>query len=153
MSQRIRAKGKTYVVTEDGDRLAIQTTMGRLTLPDGRQLQVRRAWLDAAADTADQELIPLNAAAAIRILALFVNSGDTATAVTLKQKAPAEASAQMAPIIQTAANGGAVLPFCEQGWAQTPDVNQAVVVTTGAGSVVGILALFVEIPSDAFDIL
>jgi hypothetical protein len=129
------------------------SSVGRIWLPNGTAVPVRRAFANVAASQTDEEIIPANASAAIRIISLAMVTGGTATNVTIKSKESGESSVAITPLFANAANGGAVLPLNLHGWAQTPDVARAVTVTTGAGSTTGITLSFIEIPSDCFDLL
>jgi len=150
---KTKAQGKVYVLTEDDEALNARPTIAHVRLPNGRVLPVRRAFANVAASQTDEELIPANADAAIRIISLAMVTGGTATNVTFKSKESNEASVAISPLIANGANGGVVLPINYHGWAQTPDVARAVTVTTGAGSATGITINFIEIPADCFDLL
>lgn len=150
---KIKAQGKVYVTTENDEALNARPTIAHVRLPNGTVLPVRRVFANVAASQTDEELIAANATAAIRIIALAMVTGGTATDVTFKSKESGEASVAISPLYANAANGGAVLPLNYHGWAQTLDVARAVTVTTGAGSTTGILANFIEVPADCFDLL
>jgi len=143
----VQYKGGIFVGTEAGEALQVRSALGKLALPNGEFVQVKRAFANAGA-AGDTELLPAVADRAFRILALVMLAGATATDVTFKS-----AGTAISPLFANAANGGAVLPLNELGWMQTVDVNQALNVTCGAGSAVGITLLYIEIPADCFDLL
>lgn len=129
------------------------SSVGRIWLPNGTAVQVRRAFANVAASQTDEEIIPANPNASIRIISLAMVTGGTATNVTFKSKEADQSAVDITPLFANSANGGVVLPLNVHGWAQTPDVARAVTVTTGAGSATGITINFIEIPSDCFDLL
>jgi hypothetical protein len=129
------------------------SSVGRIWLPNGTAVQVRRAFVNVAASQTDEEVIPANPNASIRIISLAMVTGGTATNVTFKSKETGQSAVDITPLFANSANGGVVLPLNVHGWAQTPDVARAVTVTTGAGSATGITINFIEIPSDCFDLL
>lgn len=147
-STRTQAHGKKYVTTEDGDYLAISEVLtGKIVLPNGQNLQVKRAFVNAASN-ATTELVPAVTAGVIRVLSLIMVQGGTAGTVTLKS-----ASTAISPIFSNAANGGAVLPFNQHGWFQGVDVNEALNVTVSNSSDCGVIVQFIEIPADQTDLL
>lgn len=149
----VKAQGKTFVTTEIDEALQTREQIGRLIAPNGTVLNIRRAFDNIAAATTDDAYITANASAAIRIVSLVIHAGGTATSVTFKSKAGVAASVAISHTFALAANQSVVLPFNPQGWFQTSDVNQALVITTGAGSTTGITAQFIEIPADCFNLL
>jgi len=73
----------------------------------------------------------------IRVVALAMVTGGTATDVTFNS-----ASTAISPLFANGANGGAVLPFNPVGWFETV-AGEALTVTTGAGSTTGFLISYV----------
>jgi hypothetical protein len=128
-------------------------SVGRVWLPNGTAVPVRRSFANVAASQTDEELIPANPNAAIRIRSIAMVAGGTATDITLKSKESDQASVAITPLFANAARTPNVMPLNYHGWAQTPDVARAVTATTGAGSATGITVLFIEIPADCFDLL
>jgi len=91
-----------------------------------------------ASDT-DEELVAAVALKKIRVLALAVQCGGTATDITFesttttrKHKVPA------------GANGGQILPFNPVGWFETA-AGESLTCTTGTGSSVEISGVYVEV--------
>lgn len=150
---KVSPQGKHYVTTEIDEALQTREQIGRLIAPNGTVLNIRRAFDNIAAATTDDAYIPANPDAAIRIVSLILHAGGTATTVTLRRKTGSDASVAISHTFALAANQSVVLPFNPQGWFQTSDVNQALVITTGAGSTTGITAQFIEIPADCFNLL
>jgi hypothetical protein len=149
----IRPKGKTHVCTEPGEALSTRPFLGHMIGPSGQAMQIRRAFGNVAAATTDDPFIDANPLAAIRIVGAFIQGGDTGTDVTIKSKQGSDASVAISPLLALGNNGALVLPLNPQGWFQTSDVNQAVVITTGAGTATGITFLYIEIPADALNLL
>lgn len=140
--------GKKFVTTENGDYLAVSEILtGKITLPNGNAVQVKRAWVNAATNTST-ELIPAVTDATLRVLTLVMVHGTTAGTVTLKS-----ASTAISPIFSNAANGGAVLPFNQHGWFQTNAVNEALNVTVSSSSDCGVIVQYIEIPDGQYDLL
>lgn len=73
----------------------------------------------------------------IRVTSLVAVVGATATNVTFSTK-PAGSAVAISPLMALPANGILVLPFNPEGWFETA-AGDALVVTTGAGSTVGLL--------------
>lgn len=142
----ITPKGKTYVATEDGEGVASQELLGPVRTPNGTLLQVKRAWINLAASQTATELVPAAAHAVIRIVALECVTGATPTIITFNS-----AGVACGPDIYC--NNGEVLPFNPHGWRQGLAINEAITLTSGAGSTTGILVQFIEIPEDEFDLL
>ena len=140
--------GKKFVTTENGDYLAVTEILtGKITLPSGNAVQVKRAFVNATTNTTT-ELIPAVTDAALRVLTLVMVHGGTAGTVTLKS-----ASTAISPIFSNAANGGAVLPFNQHGWFQTNAVNEALNVTVSSSSDCGVIVQYIEIPDGQYDLL
>jgi len=137
------AKGKTYIATEQGEAISVRGAAGVYYTPNGTPLQVKRAFGDFTV-SATAELIPAVEHAAIRILALALISLTDQTPVTLKSDTTA---------ISGVMGKDAIFDRNDDGWFQAAAINQAVNITTGAGSTVAIVALFVEIPEDEFNLL
>jgi len=140
--------GKKFVTTENGDYLAVSEILtGKITLPSGTAVQVKRAFVNATTNTTT-ELIPAVTDATLRVLTLVMVHGTTAGTVTLKS-----ASTAISPIFSNAANGGAVLPFNQHGWFQTQAMNEALNVTVSSSSDCGVIVQYIEIPDGAYDLL
>ncbi len=92
----------------------------------------------AAADT-DEELVAIVASKKIRVLALVVQCGATATDATFESSTTTRKHK-----VPAGANGGQVLPFNPVGWFETA-VGESLTVTTGAGSSVEISGVYVEV--------
>lgn len=100
------------------------------------------AFANIAASQTDAALVAAVASKKIRVLALVMVTGGTATNVTFTSK-PAGAGAAKSPLFANAANGGVVLPFNPVGWFETV-VDEGLSVTTAAGSTTGIQVVYVE---------
>lgn len=91
-----------------------------------------------AADT-DEELVALVSGKKIRVLALAVQCGSTATDVTFESSTTTRKHK-----VPAGANGGQILPFNPVGWFETA-ASESLTCTTGAGSSVEISGVYVEI--------
>lgn len=91
------------------------------------------------ASDADEELVALVASKKIRVLALVVQCGATATDVTFESSTTTRKHK-----VPAGANGGQVLPFNPVGWFETA-AGESLTVTTGAGSSVEISGVYVEV--------
>lgn len=81
----------------------------------------------------------------VRVLAVMLSVGSTATNVTLNSKGAGAGTACTATI-QGGANAGVVLPFCPLGWCDTNN-GETLTVTTGAGSTVGVQIAYTTVPA------
>lgn len=115
---------------------------GFISSRSGGTLPIKRAKLDAAAATADQVLVAAVAGKKIRVIAIHLSCGTTATTIVFKSK-PAGASAAISHTIALAVNEKAHLLPKEYGYFETV-AGEGLVVTTTAGSVVGVLIDYVE---------
>lgn len=101
------------------------------------------AFANIAASTIDGALVTAVASKSIRVVAVVMVTGGTATNVTFNTK-PTGAGTAISPLFADGANGGAVLPNLYDGWFTT-NVGEGLTVTTGAGSATGILVKYVTI--------
>lgn len=101
------------------------------------------ALANVAASTTDGNIVSAVASKKIRVLAAAFMAGGTATNVTFNSK-PAGAGTAISALFAAGANGGASLPFSPVGWFETT-AGQGLTVTTGAGSTVGIVVVYVEV--------
>lgn len=147
-STRIQPHGKKFVTTDDGDYLAVSEILtGKIILPNGQPVQVRRAFDDCASN-ATTELLAAVADKVFRVLSLIMLHGGTAGTVTLKS-----ATTAISPVFSNAANGGVVLPFNPHGWFQTNAINEALNVAVSNSSVCSVIIQYIEIPADQYDLL
>lgn len=91
-----------------------------------------------APDT-DQELVALVAAKKIRVIALVVQCGSSATTVLFES-----GTATRVHRVQAGANGGMVLPFNPTGWFETA-AGSSLTCTTSAGSSTDISGVYIAI--------
>ncbi len=143
----VNPKGKHYVATEPGETLQFIPACGKVVLPNGEAVQVKRVFVNATSN-ATTELLAAVADKAFRVLSMVFLQGGTAGTVTLKSGTDA-----ISPIFSNAANGGAVLPPNPHGWFQTNVINEALNVTVSNSSDCGVIITYVEIPQDCFDLL
>lgn len=92
----------------------------------------------SASDT-DEELVALVASKKLRVLALAVQCGGTATDITFES-----GTTPRIHKVPAGANGGQILPFNPVGWFETA-VGASLTVTTGSGSAVEISGVYVEV--------
>jgi hypothetical protein len=98
------------------------------------------AFANVAASATDLELVPILANTVIRVTGVVMMAGATATNVTFNTKSQS-AGTPISPLFATGANGGAALPYMEDGWFDTLP-GQALTVTTGSGSAVGVIVKY-----------
>lgn len=91
------------------------------------------------ANDTDEELVALVSSKKIRVLALAVQCGGTATDITFESSTTTRKHKVPAGV-----NGGQVLPFNPVGWFETAS-GESLTVTTGAGSSVEISGTYVEV--------
>jgi hypothetical protein len=97
---------------------------------------------NVAAATTDGVIVAAQAGMKIRVLAVAVQTGSTATTVVFNSKGSGAGTA-ISMTFQNGANGGAVLPYNAAGWFET-NRGEALTVTTGAtGSTTGIQIVYV----------
>ena len=93
------------------------------------------------ASSTDTSLVAAVAAKKIRVLALSVQCGSTATTSTFESD---EAPDVRKHIVPAGANGGQILPYNPLGWFETAS-GSALLVTTGSGSSTEITGVYVEV--------
>ena len=93
-----------------------------------------------AASQTDSSLIALVASRKLRIIALAVQCGGTATDITFESGTTTRIHK-----VPAGANGGQVLPPNQWGWFETAS-GSALTVTTGTGSSTEISGTYVEVP-------
>ena len=86
-------------------------------------------------------LVTAVAGKAIRVIALLMMAGGTATEATFLSKPTGSAGVAISCLFANGINGGAVLPPCSAGWFQTV-AGEALTVTTGSGSATGIQLVY-----------
>ena len=146
--EKIFYQGGTHVKNEPGSALSVEPTVGHLVLSNGARVQVKRAWGNFTASGTAAAFVPAVANAVIRVVALSMIAGATATDVTFNS-----ATTACGPLWALAVNGGIVLGPNIWGWCQTIAINEGLTVTTGAGSTVGIEINYIEITDDLYDLL
>lgn len=147
-ANNIQPHGKKFVTTEDGDYLSVSEILtGKIMLPNGQPVQVRRAFADCTSNTTT-ELLAAVSDKLFRVLSLIMLHGGTAGTVTLKS-----ASTAISPIFSNAANGGMALSFNQHGWFQTNAINEALNVTVSNSSDCAVIIQYIEIPTDCTDLL
>ena len=113
-------------------------------LYDGmRALPVRYAFANIAAASTDASVVAAVAGKKLRVVALVLLCGATATTITFNSK-PAGAGTAISMQFQNAANGGAVLGFNQAGWFETT-AGEGLTATTGVGSTTGVQVVYVEV--------
>lgn len=103
----------------------------------------KRALANIAASTTDGSLVAAVPGKALVVVSAFLVAGATATNVTFNTK-PSGSGTGITCLIANGANGGAVLPYNEQGWFNT-NQGEGLSVTTGTGATVGINVTYLEI--------
>jgi hypothetical protein len=95
--------------------------------------------VNLAAGGTDTSLIALVANKKIRVLAMWMNAGGTATDITFQSNAVA-----ITPLMAQGVRQVTILPMNEAGWFETV-AGEALKATTGAGSTTGLHILYTEI--------
>lgn len=114
---------------------------GKLMLPDGTLVDVKRTFVDIATNTASGSLIAAVVGKKVRVLALFAQVGATAQTLTFKRGSTAVSGVTVLP-----AAGKIERPFCKDGYFETA-VNEAFIVTAAAGgSTTSFEILYAEVP-------
>lgn len=98
----------------------------------------KKLFNQAQSGTATEQIAAV-AGKKLRVIAMYLVAGGTATNVTINS-----ASSAITPLLALAANGSFVLPFSEAGWFETV-AGEALTVTTGAGATTGGHILYVEV--------
>jgi hypothetical protein len=102
------------------------------------------AFANVSASGTDTNLVSaLGASTKIRVLAIAMVAGATATNITFNTK-PAGAGSAISCLFACPANGGAVLGYNSQGWFTT-SANEGLTATTGAGSTVGVHLVYIPV--------
>jgi hypothetical protein len=99
----------------------------------------KRAFLNAAAATADQTVVAAVASRRIRVTNFLIMAGGTETDVTFQS---GDVTA-ISPLFPCGARGGVAPGDCPDGWFQTAK-GEALKVTTGAGSQVAVIVVYRE---------
>ena len=98
---------------------------------------------DIAASQTDDVVVAAVAGRKIRVHAVFLMCGATATTTRFRSK-PGGAGTDISCLFQPGANGGAVLPFNEVGWFETV-IGEGLAASTGAGSATGYQIVYTEV--------
>lgn len=109
-------------------------------LAAGAELTPKFAFLNQAASGTNQTVVAAVTSKKLRVLALAVTCGATATNVTFNSSSAGAKTCLFA----NGANGGFILPFSPVGWFETV-AGEALAVTTGAGSTTGIQVVYIEV--------
>jgi hypothetical protein len=107
------------------------------------ELTPKFAFVNVAASQTDAQVVAAVAGKKIRVLALVMVCGGTATTITFNTK-PVGAGTAISPLFANGANGGAVIPFNPVGWFET-SADQGLSATTGDGSATGVQVVYVEV--------
>lgn len=104
---------------------------------------IKRKFVNVAASQTDSVVVAAVTGKKLRVIALAMVAGATATDATFNSK-PAGAGVAISALFANGANGGAVLPRNKEGWFETV-AGEGLTVTTGAGSATGIHITYVEV--------
>lgn len=103
-------------------------------------LGASRTFANIAAASTDAALVSAVGGSSIRVIAVALLCGATATNITFNSK-PGGAGSAISMTFQNAANSGAVLGTNPDGWFQT-SVSEGLSATTGAGSTTGVQVVY-----------
>lgn len=106
---------------------------------NGVKLTIKRAVVNVPSGAASQQIIAAVTNKALRVLALAMVAGGTATDITFKS-----ASTAISPLFANDARGGVVLGKNELGWFETA-TSEALNATASTGSVTGVIVTYVEV--------
>lgn len=109
----------------------------------GQNCAICDAFANVAASQTDSVLVAARTGKRIAVFALSFVAGATATEATFNSK-PSGGGSAISMKFANAANGGAVLPFCEHGWFVTR-TSESLALTTGAGSTTGVQVVYAYI--------
>lgn len=101
------------------------------------------AFANVTANSTDSSLVAAVPGKRIRVIALAMVCGATATTTTFNTK-PAGSGSAISPLFANGANGGAVLPSNHDGWFQT-SLGEGLSCSTGAGASTGIQVVYQEV--------
>ena len=96
------------------------------------------AFANVAANTTDAVIVAAVPNKCIRVKQYRFICGSSATNTTFNSMNSPNAGTPIDCLNQNASNGGAVCPYSEYGWIFT-NTGEALTVTTGSGSTVGVL--------------
>jgi hypothetical protein len=108
-----------------------------------KEVPVKRALANVNASQTDSTLVAAVADKRIRVVALVMQAGGTATDSTFDSYTGSVATA-LSPLFHNLAGACNVLPFLPTGWFETKE-GEALTVTTSAGSATGYLIEYVEV--------
>lgn len=108
----------------------------------GANLPVSRAFSNVASGTTDG-VLKSALSGKIRVVALILHCGATATSITLNSKG-AGAGTAISGLHALAANGSLVLPFNPNGWFETNTAEALTATTTGGGTAIAVEVQYVE---------
>ena len=92
-----------------------------------------------AASSTDASLIAVVSGKKLRVVALAVHCGSTATTITFESSTTTRIHK-----VPAGANGGQILPFNPAGWFQTA-TDESLTCTTGTGSTTEISGVYIEV--------
>ena len=121
---------------------------GYIALGGGLKAQVKWAQSNVEPNQTAATLVEAVPGKKIRVLALAMACGETATVSTFLTQ-PTDMGTEATPIscpFANAANGGAVLNFNPAGWFET-NPGEALAVGTGQGSATGYQIVYIEVPA------
>lgn len=114
----------------------MEQTSGNIRGEQGRLHPVKRAFANIAAGTTDGAVVAAVTGKRIRVLAVALHPGDTATDCTFSS-----ASTDISALFAALANTPTILPHSPHGWFETKP-GEALNLTTGAGSTVGVQVVY-----------
>lgn len=150
---QLDAKGSAKVIVMDATGAAVATAVDRLTdnigvalqtdalLNDTTALTPKFKRVSIAASQTDSSVVAAVTSKKIRVVAMRVMVGGTATDLTLESDGGSDTVIHEGTY---GANGGEVLPFNPVGWFETLS-GEALIATTGSGSTTKITLVYVEV--------
>lgn len=101
------------------------------------------AFANVSASQTDSSIVSGVTGKKLRVLAVALLAGGTATNITFNTK-PSGSGTAISMQFQNGANGGAVLPFNPVGWFQTSS-GDGLTVTTGSGATTGVHVVYMQV--------
>lgn len=106
--------------------------VGQIIDENGTTRTVSRSFLDTSSSGDQQVVAAQGSGVRVRVLAVYVHCGATATSVRFRS-----ATTSISSLKALAANGGFVLPLNEHGWFQTA-TNEALNINLSAANAIGV---------------
>lgn len=149
--QRVRVKGKTYVLTEPGDVVATAPRAGWVRLPSGTDVPIWRAKFAIADGAANTVIVAAQDGFVLRPVALRYLTAAAAATLVLNSKASGAATA-ISEVFTPGANGGMVIPRNDDGVTLDTNLGEGITGTNGGGAAIVGFIHYLKIPASEFSL-